>query len=461
MNLRPYQQDIIRDTRALMSQGVRSILIQSPTGSGKTLLTAHMLHTAAGRGMASFFVVHRRELIKQSTIAFAEEGLRHGIIAAGFPEDRRHLVQIASVQTLARRYLRYRTPTLVVWDECHHLAAGTWSKLFSNFSSAFHIGLSATPQRLDGQGLGKFFKQMVCGPSVENLIKGGYLSDYRLYAPSKVNLDGVHTRMGDYVQSEVTSIIDKPGITGDVIAHYKKLCAGKRAVVFCVSVAHSKHVVEQFNLAGIKAAHVDGETAQEERDATIKGFRDGHISLLSNVELFGEGFDVPSIEATILLRPSQSLALYLQQVGRGLRPAPGKAQAIILDHVGNCERHGLPDEDRSWSLDGHRDNGKKKAGSSSVRVCPKCFACQFSGRPACQFCSFVFEKSPREIDQKEGELSEIDKEAIRRQRMKEQGSALDRNALLALAIKRGYKSPHGWVAHILRSRQARKLAGMI
>lgn len=460
IQLRPYQQKLIDEARVLMSKGVKSILLQAPTGSGKTALTAKMLHTAQQKGMASFFVVHRRELIKQSTAAFALEGLKHGIIAAGFQEDRRHLVQIASVQTLARRYSRYRQPRLVVWDECHHVAAGAWSKLFQNFPSAFHIGLSATPERLDGRGLSAFFKEMLHGPSVEWLIQNKFLSDYRLYAPSKISMAGVHIRMGDFIQAEVSDIVDKPGITGDVIAHYRKYCHGKRAVVFCVSVMHSKHVADQFNAAGINAAHVDGETPQEERDGIIRKFREGNLQILSNVELFGEGFDVPSIEASILLRPTQSLGLYLQQVGRALRPADGKTHAILLDHVGNCERHGLPDDNRTWNLEGRGDRKGLKAGAnSSVKICPKCFACQLSGNPVCKFCGQVFDKQPREIDQKEGELSEIDKEAIRRQRAREQGAAPDRDALLALAKRRGYRVPHAWVHFVMQARQAKKLRG--
>lgn len=442
----------------LMAQGVRSILIQAPTGSGKTLLTAHMLHTAAQKGMASFFIVHRRELIKQSTQAFALEGLKHGIIAAGFQEDKRHLVQIASVQTLARRWPRFRIPRLVIWDECHHLAAGSWSKLFGNFAGAFHIGLSATPERLDGRGLSPFFQKMIHGPSVEWLIQNKFLSDYRLYAPSKISMAGVHTRMGDFVQSEVTSIIDKPGITGDVISHYKKFCEGKRAVVFCVSVAHSKHVVEEFKKEGFNAAHIDGETSKEERDSAIERFKEGNIQILSNVELFGEGFDAPAVEAAILLRPTQSLGLYLQQVGRSLRPHEGKLHAIILDHVGNCERHGLPDEERTWSLVGNRgERSNGKSDSVSVKICPSCFAAQFSGQPICRFCGFAFDKKPREIDQKEGDLSEIDKEALRRQRAKEQGVAESLEDLYRIGVQRKYKFPRRWAQHVFQARQARKL----
>ena len=375
IQLRPYQLQAVNQMRTLMQKGCKSILYQGATGSGKTALTAHMLHTAQSKGMRSFFIVHRRELIKQSTNAFALEGLRHGIIAAGFFEDPRHLVQLAGIQTLSRRYRRGYSPRLIVWDECHHLAAGSWKALFEAYPQAYHIGLSATPERLDGQGLGTFFKEMIHGPSVQQLITDGYLSPYKLYAPMRVSTDGVHTKMGDFVRSELSSVMDKPSITGDAVEHYRRYCNAASAVVFAVSIQHSRHIDEKFLASGIKAAHVDGETPQEERDQTIEAFKSGDIKVPSNVELFGEGFDVPTIQAAILLRPTQSLGLYLQQVGRALRPAPGKATAIILDHVGNCERFGLPDEDRAWSLEGR--DGRKRGGNSentSVRVCPKCFA---------------------------------------------------------------------------------------
>lgn len=460
--LRPYQTEIISQTRTLMQKGCRSILIQSPTGSGKTLLTAHMLHTAAEKGMRSLFVVHRRELIKQSTQAFALEGLKHGIISAGFFEDRRHLVQLGSIQTLVRRVKRFGSPKLIVWDECHHLAAGSWASLFSSFPNSFHIGLTATPERLDGRGLGAFFKEMINGPGVQELIEQGYLSPYKLYAPMTISMQGVHTRMGDYEKREAAHAVDKPTITGNVIQHYRRFCDRKKAVVFCVSVQHSQHVTEQFNKAGIPAAHVDGETPQEERDEAIKRFREGSIYILSNVELFGEGFDVPSIEAAILLRPTQSLGLYLQQVGRALRPAPGKAQAIILDHVGNCERFGLPDEERAWSLAGRDERGGKKDGSTlSIRICPKCFAAQIPGRPTCKFCSYLFEIKPREVEEKEGELGEVDLEVLRKNRAREQGNAETLEALTAIGIHRGYKFPRRWAHHVFQARQARKLGKVI
>lgn len=459
--LRPYQVDIIGQARELMRQGIRSVLIQSPTGSGKTLLTAHMIGAAKAKGLNAWFTVHRRELIKQSIIAFSQVGIPHGVVSAGWMPEHRQAIQIGSIQTLIRRHHKMRPPKLIVIDECHHIAARSWANLIAAYPQAFLIGLTATPERLDGTGLNKWFKTMVKGPSVSWLIENHFLSPYRLYAPSSISTEGIHTRMGDFVQSELSTVVDKPLITGDAIKHYRRHCDGKRAVVFCVSVMHSKHVVEQFNAAGIPAVHVDGETPPEVRDDAIKRFEQGNVRILSNVELFGEGFDLPAIEAAILLRPTQSLGLYLQQVGRALRPSSGKAVAYILDHAGNCQRHGLPDDEREWSLAG-RDTRKdsKNGGGASVKVCPKCFAAQFAGRPSCKLCGHVFEIQAREVEEVEGDLIEVDPATVKRQRAFEQSRALDLSALIELGKKRGYKRPELWAKHIFNARQARRLAGI-
>lgn len=453
--LRDYQVDLIDQARAFMKKGVRTILITSPTGSGKTVLTAQMLASAAERQMSSWFTVHRRELVKQSTRAFSNVGVRHGIIAAGFQEHSSPLVQIGSIQTLAKRYERYREPKLIIWDEAHHLAAGSWSKVFDAFPTAYHIGLTATPERLDGTGLGKWFQGIVHGPSVRKLIDQGYLSSYKLFAPSSVNLENVHTRMGDFVKSELSGLLDKPTITGDVIREYQKRAAGKRAVVFAVSIEHSKHIVDQFIAAGIKAAHVDGDTDSDIRDQTLKQFEAGEIQVVSNCDLFGEGLDIPGIECAILLRPTQSLSLYLQQVGRALRPAPGKSHAVILDHAGNCQRHGLPDEEREWSLEGRRGTSRKKSKheTSSVKICPNCFAAQFAENKSCFDCGLVFKLKPREIQTVEGELSEVDPAVMKRKRFSEQAQCETLEQLIELGKSRKMKNPAGWARHIISARQ--------
>lgn len=455
--LRPYQKDIIDQTRALMFEGVKSILITSPTGSGKTILTAHMMQTAQAQGYGSWFCVHRRELVKQSMKAFMEVGLkRFGIAASGWQEMNREEVQIASVQTIARRFQKFKRPTLIIWDECHHMAAGSWAKIFKAFPTAFHVGLTATPQRLDGRGLGDFFRKIVKGPSVGWLIENKFLCPYKLFAPPGLSVAGIHSRMGDFVRSELSSVVDKPTITGDAIKEYQRLAPGKRAVVFCVSIEHSKHVVSQFQAAGIPSAHVDGETPSDQRDKTIKDFEDGKILILSNVELFGEGFDLPALEVAILLRPTQSTGLYLQQVGRALRPSPGKETALILDHAGNCERHGLPDEDREWSLDGRAITKRLGTGpNSSVRICPKCFAAQFQGFKECKICHFVFEIESKEVEHVEGDLVEIDAKTIQKKRKMEQAACRTLEDLIELGKRRG---SHPRWAHLVW--QARQPKGM-
>ena len=193
-------------------------------------------------------------------------------MAAGFDGDRKKLVQICSVQTLARRWHTLAKPKLIIWDECHHCAASTYDTIYKQFPDAVHIGLTASPVRLDGTGLGAWFQEIIEGPPVRSLIDEGYLSDYRLFAPKTMDTQGVHSRYGDFVKSELNKIADKPKITGDAISHYKKYAAGKRALIFAVSIEHSQHVVQQFNDAGIKAEHVDGTTQSGERDAIFRRF---------------------------------------------------------------------------------------------------------------------------------------------------------------------------------------------
>jgi DNA repair protein RadD len=457
MILRPYQADLITKTRALMQKGHRSILIQSPTGSGKTLLTAHMVGTCVAKGMRAWFTVHRHELLMQSSRAFQQLNIRHGIIAPEFPQQFQAPVQIASIQTLARRHSRFSRPKLIVIDECHHIAAKSWAKLFDQYKDAFFIGLTATPERLDGKGLGQWFSDMVEGPKVSWLIENKFLSKYKLYAPSHVNLDGVHKAMGDYVRSELSTAVDKPRITGDAIHHYKKFAHGKRAIVFAVSVEHSKHIAEQFQKEGFHAAHVDGDTPRMEREDSIARFAAGNIQVLSNVDLFGEGFDIPAMEAAILLRPTQSLGLYLQQVGRALRPSEGKETAIILDHVGNCERFGLPDQEREWSLEGRGDGGGDT--QAPVRICKECFAA-FPPQPRCPFCGFIFPIEPRTVEQVAGELQEVNQAqlALKLRWKRQQGQAQGFAELVALGQARGYKKPHAWASMVLKARQAKKLS---
>jgi superfamily II DNA or RNA helicase len=458
-SLYPYQSDIIGQARVRIREGHKGILIQSPTGSGKTVLIAHMLKTAASRGHHCIFGVHRRELIKQSVRTFAESGVQVGVIAPGWKESATLPIQVASIPTLSRRLGKVRAPSLMVTDECHHSAAASWAKVHDAFSSAIRVGLTATPCRLDGKGLSKHYDTMVLGPSVRWLIDNGYLSPYRMFAPGGgVDLSGVHTRYGDYKRDEMLEAMDRPKITGDAVTHYLRLCAGRRAVAFCPSIEYSKELVRLLTAAGVAAEHVDGETPRDERDGAVERFASGITTVLSNVELFGEGFDLPAIEAAILLRPTKSLGLYLQQVGRALRVCQGKTDTIILDHVGNCKIHGLPDEDREWSLLGGAVASREDSGSP-VRLCQKCFAALPAAVKECKHCGFVFPLQPRQIAQEEGDLTEVDRIALQKERRREQGRAETMDDLIAFGRKQGMKNPRGWAWHVMQARERRKVRG--
>jgi len=455
IQLRDYQIDMIDRTRAALKR-VRAVAMVAATGSGKTSIASRMLKTCSDKGHGAWFLCHRRELITQSAITFAKAGVDHGIVAAGFDGDRKKLVQICSVQTLARRWHLLERPKLIIWDEAHHCAATTYDTIYKQFPDAVHIGLTASPVRLDGTGLGAWFQEIVEGPPVRELIDAGYLSDYRLFAPKTMDTAGVHTRYGDFVKSELSKIADKPKITGDAISHYRKYCSGKRALIFAVSIEHSLHIVQQFNDAGIRAEHVDGTTQSGERDAIFRRFTKGETLALSNVEIASEGVDIPAVEAAILLRPTQSLGMYLQQVGRALRPAPGKSHAIILDHAGNAFRHGLPDDVREWSLLGTQTK-KSAADPDDIKVkqCPVCYATVAAYKSECRHCGHKFVPVGREIETVEGELSEVDIEMQRQAARIEQASAQSLDELIRIGTLRGYRNPAAWATHVWTARAAK------
>jgi DNA repair protein RadD len=450
--LRDYQTDLIDQARQAIADKRKTVLMVAPTGAGKTALAAYMLGTAAARGRRAWFIVHRRELITQSSRTFEKVGIAHGIIGAGFTPDRRAPVQIAGIQTLKNRLRDTPPPSLIIWDECHHVASKSWSDVFSAFPDVVHIGLTATPCRMDGRGLGEWFDTMVEGPTTAWLIENGFLSPFKFYAPSSPDMSGVRTVAGDFDSKAMSETMDKPALTGDVISHYQRLCHGKRAIVFATNIQHSQNVVGQFRAAGYRAEHLDGKTDRVRRDSVLKDFEAGRVSIISNVDLFGEGFDVPAIEAVILLRPTQSTGLYLQQVGRALRTSDGKSHAIILDHAGNGLRHGLPNMIRDWSLDAPaRAKRSKPSDVLPIKQCMSCYAVH-APAPACPECGHVYVTEARTIEQVAGELVEVSADIVLKQKKREQASAKTIDDLIALGRSRGHKNPEGWAKHVHKAR---------
>lgn len=466
VTLRPYQQAAVDQVRQAFTQH-RSCLFVLPTGGGKTVTFSYITANAAARGRRVGIFVHRQELVQQVSETLDQFGVRHGIIAAGTAMQRGLNCYVVSAQTYARRVPQVPRFDLGIVDEAHHCVEGsTWDKALSHSPAAKILGVTATPERLDGRGLGDVFETMVQGPTVRELIAAGALSDYRLIVPPTVNLGGLHMRMGDYVRGEAAALMDKPTITGDAISHYRRHAEGKRAVAFCVTVAHAQHVASEFMAAGITAVAIDGSMDKVLRRDAVKDFKAGRIRVLTSCDLISEGFDLPAIEAAILLRPTQSLGLYLQQVGRALRVFPGKDRAIILDHVGNSgsveagkflAKHGMPDDDRVWSLDGRLT--EKRAASDQVRAgrqCPKCYAMNPPAAPKCA-CGHVFAPEGRTIEQVEGTLHEVNVEderaAAHRERMKEQANARSIDQLTELGRLRGMKNPEAWARHVWAARE--------
>lgn len=452
--LRLYQEKLIADTREAL-RAYDSVLMQLPTGGGKTALGATMLGNAYKRGKRSLFIVHRQELVEQSSLAFHKEGIPHGFIAAGYPRKPMEPVQICSIDTLKGRLNEAGEPSLVIWDECHHLAAQGWLKVKKHFSSAKTVGLSATPQRLDGAGLDDIFQHMVLGPSTKWLIQNDYLSDYKIYAPDIPDMGGVRTSAGDFNRSQNEHVMNNNEIIGNAVAHYKKLACGKKAIVFCVSLKHAAHVTEMFRQAGIWAVSIDGKMRKQDRQFIINEFRAGNIKVLVNVDIVGEGFDLPDVEVVIMLRPTKSLALYLQQVGRALRKSAGKEYAIILDHAGNAMRpeFGLPCDEREWKLEGRkkgvRGTYEKEEPREELKICPQCHN-MHEPAPKCPECGFIYPITGRLPKEKDGELKEIDKAARKKQMRIEQGMAQDLESLKELERRRNYKK--GWAEKVFKAK---------
>jgi superfamily II DNA or RNA helicase len=460
LKLRDYQQDAVNLIRHSYIRGAKSTLLVLPTGGGKTVVFSYIAATTASRGKRVLILVHRVELLRQTSAALAKSDVHHGLINPKYTPDLSAPVQVASVQTLIKRLDKIKPPDLIVIDEAHHALAGTWKKIIDHYPQARILGVTATPCRGDGTGLGVesggVFDDLVLGPQVGELIQRGYLVKPIIYAPAeRIDLSSVKVKMGDYDNHQLAEVMDKPKITGDAVAHYRKLCPGVPAVVFCVSVAHAQHVAEEFRAAGYRAYHADGSLEDDIRKRILNGLGNGTVDVVTSCDLISEGTDIPAIGCAILLRPTQSLGLYLQQVGRALRTVEGKEHAIILDHVGNVLTHGLPDEPREWTLQGDikRKRGKKEQEKTvQVKQCEKCYAIH-EPAPSCPVCGHVYvvkDMAPKQVD---GELKQLTPEAMamrKRQQVVEQAKAQTLEELLEIARKRGFKD--GWARHIFNSR---------
>lgn len=430
MNLYPYQQKIVNEVREAYREGRKAPCVVSPCGSGKSVVIAHIAKQATDKGNRVLFLVHRKELKDQITATFERSGVDMDLTTVGM------------VQTIVRRLDRTEPPALIITDENHHALAKTYRKIYDYFEDVPRLGFTATPIRLNGAGLGEVNDKLIMGPSVEWLIKNHYLSPYRYFAPPSVDLSHLKKRRGEFTSKSIDDAMKQDAriIYGDAVKHYKRLAEGEQAICYCHSVEASLAAKAAFNAAGIPAAHIDAKTAKAVRDQIIADFRDQKICVLCNVDLIGEGFDVPDCSTVIMLRPTASLSLFIQQSMRGMRYRPGKVSKII-DHVGNVERHGFPDTDRAWSLQGEV-KASSGGGSPQVKMCKSCFATVPAGTMECPYCGAAFEPEATPVEVVDGNLEEIKNTFSFTVSYKEPSDCQSMAELYALADARGYK--RGW-----------------
>lgn len=406
MELREYQKQILNKVRESYRQGYKAPCLVLPCGGGKSVLAAEVAKLATHKGNRVLFLVHRKELCEQIENTFNWWGVDMTLCTVGM------------VQTISRRVAKIEPPKLIITDENHHSPSKTYRKIYESFPDAQILGVTATPTRLDGSGLADVNDVLVEGVSAKWLIENGYLAQYEYYAPPTVSTKNMRKRAGDFeVNPE-----DYADIYGDVIGHYRKFADGKQTIVYCASVDLSMQTAEEFNKAGIPAAHLDGDTPKNERSEIIRRYRAGDIKILTNCEILGEGLDVQGCECCILLRPTESLSLHIQQSMRCMRPAPGKT-AIIIDHVGNVFRHGFPDDDREWTLEGKKRT-KKTENTVMVKQCPQCYF-TYSVERICPNCGWQVQRTESEIKHdKEIELIKLD--ADKKQRIRESAGSKKR-----------------------------------
>lgn len=373
MELRPYQLDLVNNARAALAEGNHAVCCVLGCGGGKSVIQGTIAAMATTRKNNVLFLVHRKELCQQIAGTFTACDVDFSKCS------------VMMVQTACRRLGKLNKPALIIVDECHHALSNSYLKVLKYFPGALVLGFTATPQRLGTGGLGEVFDKLIESVSTKWLIEHHYLAPYHYYGVQLADATKLHTKHGDYDKAEVEELMNRSAIFGSAVENWLKLAKDKKTIVYCSSIETSKNTVKAFLDAGVIAAHLDGATPKAERDRVVSEFRSGKIKVLSNVDLFGEGFDVPDCEAVVLLRPTKSLTLHVQQSMRSMRYDPNNPDkvAIILDHVGNYRLHGLPDDEREWTLE---SKTKKKQDEAPIKTCPQCFSVMPKQANKCPYC---------------------------------------------------------------------------
>jgi len=460
MQLYDHQKRQISELRKSLTKNKR-VLLQAPTGCGKSVMSASMIAGSQAKGKRSLFCVPRRELMKQMSNTFTKFDIDHSFVSSGKVFNPYAKTHIATLGTLVRR-LESVKPDVVFVDETHYSISQV-EKVIAHYTEkgAYSIGLTATPIHGSGKGLGRFYDDMVLGVSTAYLIEHGFLSDYRAFAATKPSgLDKISVRGGEYAQGELAELMESDGyVIGNAVNEYCKHARGMATVVFCVSRKHAQRVQESFLQRGISAGYIDGTHTDSQRGEIIRRFASRQDEVLISVNLLQYGFDLASasgmditIEAMIDLQPTKSLAMQLQKWGRVLRRK--STPAVILDNAGNLAEHGYPDDAREWTLADRKKRAKSAAEEREAAQTVVCKGCKSQYKielPACPHCGKERE-AVRDVEELDGELKELDREAIKRQRAREQRQAQTLEQLIELGKQRGMKHPEKWAAYVFTAR---------
>lgn len=447
IQLRAYQQNLVEKSRNAFRAGHRRQVLVAPPRSGKTYTFVFMATSAAQKGMRVLVMAHREALIEQTAASFDAVGVEVGLIMAG--RNGNNLpIQIGMMGTVARRLDRIHPPNLIIIDEAHRALGATYRKILDAFPCARVLLFTATPARTDGRGLGAVADILIQGPQPRELIAAGNICAPRIFTPPlDVDLSSIRKVSGDYDMRAQATLLDKATIIGDVMEHYRTYADGKSFVAFCAGIDHAAHLAQQFTESGIPTRSIDGTNNRAERNEIMRALRDGSIRGITSVDLISEGVDLPSVHATIHLRRTASLIIYIQQTFRSLTPEAGKTHGVILDHVGNFDRFGWPDADREWTLDdAHNHNKRAVEARISVRRCHVCFANFLPHLDHCPHCGAVAERESRVLEERDGELVEITRDQARAEKISSAPylSALQMcetpQEIKQMAKYRGYKS---------------------
>lgn len=457
MILRPYQSKAIDGLRTSLATGHRRPVLCLPTGGGKTVIAGSIVKSASDKRKRVLFLAPRRELIYQASAAFEKFGIRHGVIMAGEPVNCMQSVQVASFDTLnarAMRRARMNLPAadLVVVDEAHLSIAPSRLKLLNAYPDAAVIGLTATPARGDGRGLGEYYDDLVEAASMAELVKEGHLVPARYYAPSKPDLAGLKIARGDYVANALGERMDRPELVGDILHNWQRLAWDKQTVIFCCTRKHARHVHEEFNRAGYRAEYLDGETPTDERRQILGRMQRRESQVLVNVFVATFGLDIPSLECAVLARPTRSVVLYLQTVGRVLRTCEGKTEAIVIDHSGAVEDHGFVTDPQPWSLESdstiRERRDEQKANKPKEITCGDC-GTVFKARRDCPNCGSQIVPPSAPVPVHNADLQEVKPETLNRQASWDEKTRF-MGELKTYCAAHGIKP--GWAAHKYRER---------